>query len=204
VFYSSLGALSVKKMVIPWLSVKSIELSVTNYDVSSGIKLQLRDGQQRQLTQFVRRREYCFFFFCLTKSKVSRDSVYELMTRIWTRAKQNAEASTDLESDGKLLVFEASNSNNNIITSGGSLSSSSLSTSNNNNIVSNSPGSSSALPSPLSAEMSAHLTASVSKSAPASLPLSIGPPPNLTGAQPVPTVTVTVKKHRNKENFCKC
>ena len=168
VFYSSLGTLSVKKLVMPWLSVRSIELSVTNYDVSSGIKVQLKDGQMRNFTQFV-----------------SRDSVYELMVRIWNRAKQNADLfNNDPESDGKLLVFEG----------------------NSGSLPPSSNGSSSSMPSPLMAEVVA--------AAPASAPLStvsasssfsgglssssssiMGPPPNLTGAQPVPSITVAICEH---------
>lgn len=188
VFYSSLGALSVKqdfafvsvcyltgkqpkvkKLVIPWLSVRAIEQSVTNYDVSSGIKLQLKDGQVRHFTQFM-----------------SRDSVYDQMIRIWTRAKQNAEMfsnSSDPESDGKALLFDGSGAARSLA-----------------------PGSesatTSALPSPLSAELasavavsSSSAPSSFSSQVPAVAAAAIGPPPNLSGAQPAPTITVAISEH---------
>jgi hypothetical protein len=175
VFYSSLGALSVKKLVIPWLSVRSIELSVTNYDVSSGIKVLLKDNQLRHFTQFV-----------------SRDSVYELMVRIWTRAKQNAEVtSSDPDTDSKPLVFEG-----HLGTSSGGHSNSSSSPLMAEVAAAaggSPPSSSSSIPSGPSS-FSGPTSAIASGSLSSSSSGVIGPPPNLTGAQPVPTITVAISE----------
>lgn len=168
VFYSSLGALSVKKLVIPWLTVRSIEMSVTNYDTSSGIKVMLKDNQLRQFTQFV-----------------SRDSVYELMVRIWTRAKQAAEASAnDTDSESKPLLFEGQVATNAARSVSGSPLMAEVAAA--SSTVSSSTASSSSLAvGPPSAP------SSFTGSNPSS---TIGPPPNLTGAQPVPTITVAISE----------
>lgn len=76
-FYAGLGALAVKKLLLPWSNVVKIEKTVTNYDVSSGIKIVARDGDVRHLTQFV-----------------ARDKVYDMMQKIWLRAARATESTT--------------------------------------------------------------------------------------------------------------
>ena len=41
-----------KRLVMPWSNIKSIEKVLTNYDESSGIKLIQKDGDSRLFTQF--------------------------------------------------------------------------------------------------------------------------------------------------------
>lgn len=72
-FYSSLGAISMKKVVVAWSDITSIEKTLTNYDHSSGIKVTQKDGPKRHFTQFS-----------------SRDKVYDTMVRIWTRCLSKA------------------------------------------------------------------------------------------------------------------
>lgn len=68
-FYAAFGAISMKKLVVAWSNVKAVEKTITNYAFSSGIKITQKDGDVRLFTQFV-----------------SRDKVYDVIVRLWSRA----------------------------------------------------------------------------------------------------------------------
>jgi hypothetical protein len=84
VFYSSLGNLAVKKLIMPWSNVKAIDKTSTNYEAAAGVRITMRDGDVRNFTQFV-----------------SRDKVHETLVRVWSRAPRTEESD-----ESKPLFFE--------------------------------------------------------------------------------------------------